>query len=61
MTDMSNRIAFLEESHAMLEREIEKATHEDTSDGVIHTLKKKKLLVRDQIEELKSKQGREFT
>lgn len=60
MTDVSNRIAFLEETHAMLAREIEKATHEDTSDGVIHTLKKKKLLVKDQIAELKNQQGKEF-
>jgi hypothetical protein len=58
--DQSNRIAFLEETHAMLEREIEKALHEDTSDGILHTMKKRKLLIKDQITELKNKQGREF-
>ncbi len=60
MTDVSNRIAFLEETHAMLEREIEKAAHRDTTDEVLHTLKKRKLAVKDQIASLKENQGKEF-
>jgi hypothetical protein len=60
MSDTRSRIAFLEETHAMLEREIEKAMHQDTSDTMIHTLKKRKLAVKDQINDLKNKQGREF-
>jgi hypothetical protein len=60
MSDIRSRIAFLEETHAMLEREIEKAMREDTSDGIIHTMKKRKLAVKDQIASLKENQGREF-
>ena len=61
----SRRIAHLEETHAMLERELEKLTHTDAADYVIVELKKKKLHTKDLILELKrdeqmNHQGKEF-
>ena len=43
----------LQEEHAELNKLIDKDTH--ASDFVVHTLKKKKLKLKDEIEQIKSK------
>lgn len=47
------RLDHLQEEHAELNKLIDKDTH--ASDLVVHTLKKKKLKLKDEIEQIKSK------
>ena len=54
------KIAHLEETHAMLKRELEEAKEGNASDAVIQQLKKKKLHVKDLIEHLRNEEGKEF-
>ncbi len=60
MSDLKNRIAFLEETHDMLDREITKLEASFAPDEEVHATKKKRLFIKDQITELKDKQGKEF-
>jgi hypothetical protein len=56
----SRKIAHLEETHAMIKRELIQADQTGQPDHVIFELKKKKLHVKDLIAELKEREGREF-
>ena len=48
------KIAHLEEAHAMLDKELDKAVKQNADDLVISELKKKKLFAKDLIRELRS-------
>jgi len=55
-----HKIAHLEETRAMLKRELTEAEGLNASDVVIQELKKKKLHVKDLIEHLRNEEGKEF-
>ena len=47
-----DRLAFLKETHRMLDKEIDKAYNNGTSDWIIGDMKKKKLDLKDQIDRM---------